>query len=1120
MSSISSNSPIKNSGIKRTLEDSGIKRTLEDSGIKRTLEDSGIKRTLEDSGTQEYPKLKKRTFKGREVSQKSGEGKLKKTDHKTQEVLSIAPSNKSKVNLSDKQMKIIETGSHNEFPEIAKARQSANETISPIPVASTDSPIPKDRPTPMDIVSEDIPAPMAIIPMVSNAAAPMAIIPMVPNAAAPMAIIPMVSNAAAPMAIIPMVPNAAAPMAIIPMVPNAAAPMAIIPMVPNAAAPMAIMPMVSNAAAPMAIMPIARKSSEDQGGIAKLVHPAKYHVDNPKSKASSSKDASASKQGLKKEENVDEYKLLKGSDGQIKDTNYAYYMNQAALLSNEEGVAKEMIPRLRLAALHAYSKAATISESDSKELGIQTSPFMAKDMRYYRTSHNQLLDGVSRDYANAMQKDAEEIILIDNPQVLCEEFARKMPGQHRSVDSEKTFSDLVDEIFQAVQSSTSPKGELIIDFTNLLKGKCSSSEVDKTVQNFVDILKKKIDAAPYTDVQKQNFKKEILNKLHFIAFLKYKKQNILFLPKLAQKFAENLAEANRYESNEKTFKAKIHEILAESGCLVTPDQAKQAWLKVTDIGDTPEFKKITLAAEFSPDKAIPTVCGSYKEFIEGPVMKFMNAFQTLSLDPNTPPYLKIEPKAAADLLKGLAQDGIDAFLKEKGLNNQLQLFYFFMKEAMHEAYFRKDDQAAFNNAMEAIHQGIQNMLAILQPYDKDALANAVIANLKNLENSIIPEGITPKVYANASAMRCLSSVLGGVEKQKGSNKLEVVVLGDTYYESEGVVKNSLTYSTSSLSGDFFNQNKGEAIDYLHGPVDLFVCEFHHNISLNRTSYSVENVTDQVKELFIKKKAAEKLTVVIDSTIDLQQSDELRKFLADDRIKDLIQKGRLNVVILRSAQKFDMLGRDNYGCGLAITINDNKSFPLFDKRMGEKDDQLTDLSYQGLSHLQTHAGDHIENYRKGIMDNTQKLYNMLPKEIIHSRGDQLARTPSPMQISEITDKRLVFLDVKFPGHPFLNEAFFHRWSSSAQENQLFSTARSSFGFDNTNVTLIHADTGSKMRVNPGLEGEKKLEEYAKFIRSIHTALVNEISKKPKNCTEEEDTAFEKHLAECIKNCPLV
>jgi hypothetical protein len=889
-------------------------------------------------------------------------------------------------------------------------------------------------------------------------------------------------------------------------------PVAIIRTVPT---PMAIIPMVSNAAVPTAIMP-------------KLVHeglpaPAKYYVDNPK--ASSSKDASESIQGLKKEENVDEYKLLKGSDGQIKDTNYAYYMNQAALLSNEEGVSKEMIPRLRLASLHAYSKAATISESDSKELGMQTSPFMAEDMRYHRNPHNQLLDGVSRDYANAMQKDAEEIILIDNPRVLCEEFARKMPGQHLSVDSEKTFSNLVDEIFQAVQSSTSPKGELIIDFTNLLKGKCSSSEMDKIVQNFASILKKKIDAAPCTDVQKQTFKKEILNKLHFIAFLKYKKQNILFLPKLAQNLTENLAEADGYESNAKQFKAKIHEILAGSGCLVTPDQAKQAWLKVTDIGNTPEFKKITLAAEFSPDKAIPTVCGSYKEFIEGPVMKFMNAFQTLSLDPNTPPYLKIEPKAAAELLKGLANSkaakgGIDAFLKEKGLNNQLQLFYFFMQEAMHEAYFRKDDQIAFNNAMEAIHQGIQNMLAILQPYDKNALANAVIANLKNPKNSIIPEGITPKVYARTSAMRCLSSVLAGVEEQKGSNKLEVVVLGDTYYESEGVVKNSLTYTTSSLNGDFFNHNKGEAIDYLHGPIDLFVCEFHHNISVRRTSYSVENVTDQVKELFIKNKAAEKLTVVIYSTIDLQQSDELRKFLADDRIKDLIQKGRLNVVILRSAQKFDMLGRDNYGCGLAITINDNKSFPLFDKRMEDKDDQLTDLSYQGLSHLQTHAGDPIENYRKGIMDNTQKLYNMLPKETIHSRGYELIRTPSPMQISGITDNRLVFLDVKFPEYPLLNEAFFHRWSSFAEENQLFSTGRPSFGFDNTNITLIRTDTGSKMRITPGLEGEKKLEEYAKFFRSIHTALVNEISKKPKNCTEEEDAAFEKHLAECIKNCPLV
>jgi len=57
--------------------------------------------------------------------------------------------------------------------------------------------------------------------------------------------------------------------------------------------------------------------------------------------------------------------------------------------------------------------------------------------------------------------------------------------------------------------------------------------------------------------------------------------------------------------------------------------------------------------------------------------------------------------------------------------------------------------------------------------------------------------------------------------------------------------------------------------------------------------------------------SDRCTILIDNTIDLENSDQLKEFFNNVIIKDLILDGKLNVVLLKSAQKFDMLGMDNY-----------------------------------------------------------------------------------------------------------------------------------------------------------------------------------------------------------------
>ena len=232
-----------------------------------------------------------------------------------------------------------------------------------------------------------------------------------------------------------------------------------------------------------------------------------------------------------------------------------------------------------------------------------------------------------------------------------------------------------------------------------------------------------------------------------------------------------------------------------------------------------------------------------------------------------------------------------------------------------------------------------------------------------------------------------------------------------------------------LSGDRFNQ-EGIVKAFATPPenkIDLFVCEFHHNISIERQSYKPENVLGQVKAMIQQGLVADKLTIAIDNTINLEQSEEVKAFLADETIKHLIQLGKLNVVLLRSAQKFDMLGMDNYYGGITTSLNESKAFSKFNARMAKKEDQLAGLSYQGLAHLQKYGGKSLDNYRLLTMKNTQKLYKMLPDNAIYHKG-----TDNPMQISEIADDQLVFLDIKFPEYPKAADAFKQRFLTYAKE----------------------------------------------------------------------------------------
>jgi hypothetical protein len=147
-------------------------------------------------------------------------------------------------------------------------------------------------------------------------------------------------------------------------------------------------------------------------------------------------------------------------------------------------------------------------------------------------------------------------------------------------------------------------------------------------------------------------------------------------------------------------------------------------------------------------------------------------------------------------------------------------------------------------------------------------------------------------------------------------------------------------------------------------------------------------------------------------------------------------------------------------------------------MGQTDDKLKGLSYQGLTHLQTYSGPSLDQYRQAIRDNTQRLYQQLPEESIYYEGSY-----NPMQVSKI-DSETVFLDIKFPNYPIFANACREFLTIFAQLNNLPLASRGGFGFVNSNFTLIDSTT---IRFTPGLESRELLDRYSEFFNDLQSII---------------------------------
>lgn len=749
--------------------------------------------------------------------------------------------------------------------------------------------------------------------------------------------------------------------------------------------------------------------------------------------------------------------LLTPTSGQasIKVAHYEWFINQAILLAERSGMAESTRHLLEFLTLHRFSKVATISPDQADRLGLHTSPIYPQACGYHRCTKNDVIAQAEAGIKEQLGVTSSELFLIDNP-LITEAFAREYPQSIREacLTTYQQFSSLLDRLLL----EDAQDARLLIDISPLME----EASPTMVFQKLGAIAEAKISPC----------QAPLFHCLHLFGIKQHQGKCLLFIPHPFVK----LRDAGAIGSHQ-SFVAEVSRLIGRTGYRVSPEAAKVAWLSVKKLEVILKELKLPRVVLNTNGKCVGEIFPNFEAFIQH---RTVQAFKALSAHADAAPYLSLFPAATVALLEGFAvEGGAENTFAARGLTDLLQTSFFRMLNAMAEALLRKDDLVAFNNQVEVLHQEIQMLLALASPHRPGTFEESVIARLRTGPRAILPEGFeNPQVHLKASAMQAFTSVLAATEAVKGTNQLNVALLKDSYYQEQGTLDGAKTYRCFLFDGDEMRCGR-EGMAKPGVPIDLFVTEFHHNLIPERTIYYPEDVLAQIKYLYQSDRAAEPLTVVIDHTIGLEHSQVLGELLSDPLVSRKIREGKLNLVLLRSAQKFDMLGMDNYYGGITIAINQGIAFRSFRQRMNHPDNQLRGLNYQGLTHIQKYAGHMVDQFRKLVVENTRCLYDQLPREMIFEEGSD-----NPLQISKMEDRELFFLDLKFPHYPETRTAFIRTLYRLALENRFPLTIRTSFPFMISSFTMM---SGDKLRLNVGLDGVTTLNIFVTCFREIQRVM---------------------------------
>ncbi len=378
-----------------------------------------------------------------------------------------------------------------------------------------------------------------------------------------------------------------------------------------------------------------------------------------------------------------------------------------------------------------------------------------------------------------------------------------------------------------------------------------------------------------------------------------------------------------------------------------------------------------------------------------------------------------------------------------------------------------DDFRQFSQAIDRTHAELTTLLVLYSPFDPASFEVAYEAFLR----PIFPTGMRPTTVGVA---RSAMNVFAGVNSlilQSNPNAVRICA-PHSYYEEEELLEGTGTLQ-QALEDPGIEK------------IDLYATEFYHNIDVdpNYTHYQKGRVIADIQEIFRRKPKTDALTVAIDATIDFTRSDDIKELLKT--FENEIKEGRLNIVVFRSGQKFDMLGLDNYyGNPFYIVNNGREKWGDFNRIKTDDAFHTDELSVQYFSWMAEAGFEIVEQYKQPIFDNTRSILDNVPQGLLPAPGKSVCISTFEEGV------KTPFIDIKidFPNpetsfelQGWVREHFIELFLS---ENKLV-YARGSFGFVHPNITWIDP----KMRINPGID-PTDIPLYQRFFQDLE-AKVSEI-----------------------------
>ncbi|HEY2809917.1 MAG TPA: hypothetical protein VGJ00_00785 [Rhabdochlamydiaceae bacterium] len=365
--------------------------------------------------------------------------------------------------------------------------------------------------------------------------------------------------------------------------------------------------------------------------------------------------------------------------------------------------------------------------------------------------------------------------------------------------------------------------------------------------------------------------------------------------------------------------------------------------------------------------------------------------------------------------------------------------------------------------LEPVHADLTALLEVLTPFtfgDFPAICRDLLALPAPLE-PLVSFGI------HSAAMTSLSAIVKAVEKEAGS--VHAIYGENSYYECAKALRK---LAHSSVLADNATEQDLQRANLL-----LAQCNPALRVDLEHEEYRLEEIESMTRQCLNSRSGAP-LTLALDCSLDFIASPKITKIL--NAFSKEILEGMLTVIVFRSANKFDLLGMDNYIGSPFFLIRNGK--PAFDFLLTDPALQCDRLSFNWFCLAYRHIAPQLERYKKQIFANTRSLLDKVPKELEQKTGRYRI-------VPIVAEADPAFIDIKvagplqqFKAAALVLPLFF--LESMKGKQPIFN--RPSLGFYHPNVTMIFGEECTTIRLTLGLD-PAQVDIFAKCFETINSLL---------------------------------